>query len=138
MTSTTLPTIDPSNATLTNFGRKLWGEIVNEISVTWTNPDNEQDETVTVHDLASITTQGGIVSDSRNYYGVRYARSRKRLAARDLRSAGAPLATCDAEVDRTMWFLRPASVVLLDWPEYGLVGLVMRVTSIDYGKPGDP
>jgi hypothetical protein len=37
-----------------------------------------------------------------------------------------------------MWFLRPASVVLLDWPEYGLVGLVMRVTSIDYGKPGDP
>jgi hypothetical protein len=72
----TLPTIDPSNATLTNFGRKLWGEIVNEISVTWTNPDNEQDETVTVHDLASITTQGGIISDSRNYYGVRYAPSR--------------------------------------------------------------
>jgi hypothetical protein len=61
-----------------------------------------------------------------------------RLAARDLRSAGAPLATCDAEVDRSLWFLRPASVLLLDWPEYGLDSVVMRVTSIDYGKPGDP
>src|SRR6185369_14642067 len=133
-----LPTIDPSSAELTNFGRKLWGEIVNEITVTWTNPDNEQDETVTAHDLASITTQGGIVSDSRNYYGVRSATVAGRLAARDLRSAGAPLATCEAEVDRTQWALRPASVLNLDWPEYGLDGVVMRVTSIDYGKPGDP
>jgi hypothetical protein len=134
----TLPTISPSTAQLRNFNRKLWGEIVNEISVTWTNPENEQDETVTAHDLASITTQGGIVSDSRNYYGVRYSALAARLAARDLRSAGAPLATCEAEVDRSLWALRPASVLLVDWPEHGLDGVVMRVTSIDYGKPGDP
>lgn len=134
----TLPTIDPGTANLSNFGRKLWGEIANEITVTWTNPENEQDETVTAQDLASIVTQGGIVSDSRNYYGVRYAALAKRLAERDLRSAGAPLATCDAEVDRSFWYLRPASVLLVDWPEYGLSGVVMRITSIDYGKPGDP
>jgi hypothetical protein len=133
-----LPTISPSTANLTSFSRKLWGDIVNEISVTWTNPDNEQDETVTVHDLASITTQGSVVPDSRNYYGVRYADLAKRLAARDLRSAGAPLATFEAEVDRSLWYLRPASVLLVDWPEYGLSGLVARVTGIDYGKPGDP
>jgi hypothetical protein len=134
----TLPTIDPSTAVLTNFGRKLWGDIVNEINVTWTNPDNEQDETVTVQDLASIATQGGIVSDSRNYYGVRYAQLAKALAARELSSAGAPLATFQAEVDRSFYFLRPASVLKVDWPEYGLVDIVVRVTSIDYGKPGDP
>jgi hypothetical protein len=134
----TLPTISPSTANLTSFSRKLWGDIVNEISVTWTNPDNEQDETVTVHDLASITTQGSVVPDSRNYYGVRYADLAKRLAARDLRSAGAPLATFEADVDRSFWYLRPASVLLVDWPEYGLSGLVARVTGIDYGKPGDP
>jgi hypothetical protein len=134
----TLPSIDPSTANLTNFGRKLWGDIVNEINVTWTNPETEKDETVTAQDLASITTQGGIVTDSRNYYGARYAALAKALASRELRSAGAPLATCDAEVDRSMWALRPASVLLVNWPEYGLSDLVMRVTSIDYGKPGDP
>lgn len=134
----TLATINPDNANLTNFSRKLWGEIANEINVTWTNPENEQEETVTAQDLASIATQGGIVSDSRNYYGVRNALLAMKLAQRDLRSAGAPLATCEAEVDRTQWELRPASVIKLTWPEYGLEEVVFRVTSIDYGRVGDP
>lgn len=134
----TLDVIDPDNADLSNFSRKLWGDIVNEIIVTWTNPVNEQEETITVQDDASIAIQGGIVSDSRNYYGVRYAQLAQDLAYRDLRSAGQPLASCQAEVDRSQWALRPASVVKLTWPEYGLVELVMRVQSIDYGKPGDP
>jgi hypothetical protein len=64
----TLPTISPSTANLSNFGRKLWGDIVN----------------------------------------------------------------------RSYWALRPASVLRVDWPQYGLDGVVMRLTSIDYGKPGDP
>jgi hypothetical protein len=132
-----LPVITPDNADLTNFGRKLWGDIANEIVVTWTNPASEQDETVTAHDLASIVTQG-VVTDSRNYYGVRSAALAARLAARDLRSSGAPLATCECEVDRTQWRLRPASVLKVEWPEYGLAGVVMRVTDIDYGKAGDP
>jgi hypothetical protein len=134
----TLDVLDPDNADLSSFGRKLWGDIVNEIVVTWTNPTNEQEETITVQDDASIAIQGGIVSDSRNYYGVRYAALAQDLAYRDLRSAGQPLATCQAEVDRSQWSLRPASVVKLTWPEYGLSELVMRVQSIDYGKPGDP
>jgi hypothetical protein len=132
-----LPDINPSNAELANFGRKLWGEIVNEITVTWKNPVNEQDETITVQDLGSIVTQGGIVSDGRNYYGVRWADLAKRLAARDLRASGAPLAACDAEIDRSLWRVRPASVMTLTWPEHGLAGVVMRVVDVDYGKPGD-
>lgn len=134
----TLPILAPDNADLSSFSRKLWGEITNEIVLTWTNPENEQDETVTVQDLASIVTQGGIVSDSRNYYGVRNATLAQKLAQRDLRSAGAPLAICEAEIDRTLWNIRPASVVKLTWPEYGLSEVVFRVTSVDYGKPGEP
>lgn len=134
----TLPVIDPENGDLTNFSRKLWGDIVNEIIVTWTNPLNEQEETITVQDNASIAIQGGIVSDSRNYYGVRNAQLAQDLAYRDLRSAGQPLASCEAEVDRTQYALRPGSVIKLTWPEYGLDELVMRVQSVDYGKPGDP
>lgn len=133
-----LPDLDPDNCDLTNFSRKLWGEIVNEIIVTWTNPQNEQDETITVHDDASIAMQGGVVSDSRNYYGVRTAALAQDLAFRDLRSAGQPLASCEAEVDRSQYALRPASVVKVTWPEYGITDLVMRVTTVDYGKPGDP
>lgn len=133
-----LEEITPDNADLTSFSRKLWGEIVNEIVVTWTNPLTEQDETVTAQDLASIVTQGGIVSDSRNYYGVRNATLAGQLAQRDLRASGAPLASCEAEVDRSFWAARPAGCYRVTWPEHGLSDIVMRVTNVDYGRPGDP
>lgn len=133
-----LEIITPDNADLSNFSRKLWGDITNEIVVSWTNPDNEQDETITVQDDGSIAIQGRPVSDSRNYYGVRRADLAMDLAMRDLRSSGQPLASCDAEVDRSQWDLRPASVIKLTWPEHGLNELVMRVVSVDYGKPGEP
>ncbi|QDC37111.1 phage tail protein [Sphingobium fuliginis] len=134
----TLEELTPDNCDLTNFSRKLWGDIVNEIIVTWTNPENEQEETITVQDDASIATQGGVVSDSRNYYGVRNPQLAMDLAMRDLRSAGQPLASCTAEVSREFWSKRPASVIKLTWPEYGISELVMRVQSVEYGKPGDP
>lgn len=136
--STTLPLISPDNADLDNYQRKTWGETVNEIVVTWTNPQNEQEETITQQDLGNITIQGGVVSDSRNYYGVRNAALASRLAQRDSRQSSAPLASVEAKLDRTNWNLKPGSVVRLTWPEYDIVNLVMRVTSIDYGKIGTP
>jgi len=133
-----LDEISPDNADLASFSRKLWGEITNEINVTWTNSETEQEETAPpAQDLASIAIQG-LVSDGRNYYGVRNADLAQKLAWRELRAAGTPLATFEAELDRTQWQLRPASVVKVTWPEYGLAGVVCRVTSINYGKPGDP
>lgn len=136
--ATTLPFLTPDNAELDNYQRKLWGETVNEISVSWTNPVNEQEETITFQDLGNITVQGGVVSDSRNYYGVRNAALAMRLAQRDSRQSAAPLASVEAKVDRTSWNLKPGSRIRLSWPEYEIVNLVMRVTNIDYGKVGSP
>lgn len=134
----TLPHITPDNAVLDNFQRKLWGETVNEISVTWTNPVNEQEETVTQQDLGNIVTQQATVADSRNYYAVRNAPLAQRLAIRDVRQSSAPLASADALLDRSSWNLRPGSVARLTWPEYELENLIVRVMNIDYGKVGAP
>lgn len=133
-----LPVLTPDNADVTKFDRKLWGEIINEIIVTWTNPENEQEETIVSQDLASIAMQGGnVVSASRNYYGVRSSILATQLGRRDLRTVGAPLSSCEVEIDRSAYALRPASVVKLTWPEHGLDEVIMRVMSIDYGRPGD-
>jgi hypothetical protein len=133
----TLFHVTPDNAELDSFQRKMWGETVNEIVATWTNPVNEQEESVTSQDLANIAMQGGIVSDSRNYYGVRSAALCKKLANRDVRIASAPLVTAEAIVDRTGWALVPGDVCILEWPEYGVAEVAMRVMKIDYGKIGD-
>lgn len=131
-----LPVITPNDAIFSNFQRKGLGETVNEIVATWTNPENEQEETVTVHDLGNIAAQGGIVSDSRNYYAIRNASLAARLALRDIRVAAAPLAACDVILNRKYWDLVPGDVVKVTWPDYGLNELVMRVGKVDYGAPG--
>lgn len=134
----TLPVFTPDNCTVTNFSRKLWGETINQIVVSWTNPENEEEESVTVQDLANIAVQDGqIISDDRNYYGIRRRDLAAFVAQRDLRVASAPLASCDLECDRTAWDLLPGDVIKLVSPEDGITSIFMRVGPVDYGKPGD-
>lgn len=130
--------INPGNADFRNYQRKLWGETANEIVVTWTNPENEKEETVSVQDLGNIAAQGGVNSDSRNYYAVRNAELAARLAARDVRTSSAPLASCEVELDRTFWDLLPGQLLKVTWPEKKIDRLVMRAMKIEYGKKGDP
>lgn len=132
-----LETLNADNCRITKFQRKVWGETINEIVVTWTNPVNEQEETVVQHDLASIEMQGGIVSDTRNYYGVRSVSLAMALAARDIRTAAAPLASFDIEANRTLQTIFPGNVIKLDYPELGIEGLILRIGNVDYGRPGD-
>ncbi len=128
----------PDNSNVTKFARKLWGETVNEISVTYTDPTTEEEKTVVAQDLGNIAMQGGIVADQRNYYGVHNKLLAMTLAQRDLRAASTPLASCEIEVDRSAWDLLPGEVVKLNSPEDQVVNLIMRVGRVDYGKPGDP
>lgn len=132
----TLRVINPDNADASNRQRKAWAETINEIVVTWTNPTNEKEESITYQDLANIAMQGGIVSDPRNYYGARNAELAAELAVRDLRSSCYPLYGCDVELDRKAWDLIPGDVVKFTWPEDGITQIVMRVGKVDYGRPG--
>lgn len=134
----TLQVFSPDNCQLTNYQTKAWGETVNEIVVTWTNPVTEEAETVSVQDIANIAMQGGqIVSDSRNYYGVRTADLAARLGGRDLRAASAPVKSAELLVNRKGWNLVPGEAMILHWPEHSIDALVMRVMDVDYGKPGE-
>lgn len=134
----TLPVLTPDNCHITSFDRKAWGDTTNEIVVTWTNPTNEQEETVVAQDLANIVIQGAIISDSRNYYGVRSADLAMSLAKRDLASASTPTAVFEIEVDRSAWDSVPGGCAKLIYPEYGIDGLIVRVAKVDYGKAGSP
>lgn len=133
----TLPIFNADNCTVDSYQKKSWGETINEIVVTWTNPENEQEETVSLQDLANFSIQGAIVSDSRNYYGVRNANFAKELCARDLRVASAPLASVEISANRDAWDLVPGEVIELQYPEYGIESMVVRIVTLDYGSDGD-
>lgn len=130
--------LNPDNCKVTNFQRKLIGDLINEIVVTWTNPENEQEQTVTAQDLGNIAIQGGVVSDSRNYYGVRTEDLANELAYRDLAAACVPLASMEIEANRLAWNFVPGQVVKLNYPELGFTSMIIRLGQIDYGRPGEP
>lgn len=132
-----LPVLDDSNSKVTNYQRKLWGETVNEVVVTWTNPESEEEETVSVQDLANIAMQGGVVSDSNSYKGVRNGDLAMKLATRDLKAASAPLMSCIVEADRKQYDITPGSVFKLSNKQHGMKDVIMRAGPVDYGKIGD-
>ena len=132
-----LPRFGPHNCDLSSRSRKAWGETINEVNISWTNPVNEESETITFQDLANIVMQNGeVVSDTRDYYGIRNKELASMVGARDIRSASQPLFATEMETDRTGWNLTPGACLVLDWPEDGLSDMVMRITNVDYGRPG--
>lgn len=134
---TNLHIVHPGNATMGKMQRKVWGETVNDVTVTWTNPDNEKEETVNAQDNGNIAIQGAVVSTTRNYYGVRNANLALLLAYRDLKQSGTPLLAMEVSVNRTFWDSIVGDVVEVRWPEYGVSSVIMRVGSINYGKSDD-
>lgn len=134
----TLRHITPQNAVLSNFKRRSAGEIVNEMTVEFTNPETEQLEGITAQNIASIESQGGEkVSGNASYYAFRNKELATTALARDLRSSTAPLISADASLDRSAWDLLPGEVVLMSWPKRSTYSAVMRVGKVNYGKPTD-
>ncbi|UUV43220.1 minor tail protein [Rhodobacter phage RcCWillis] len=129
-----LKTVSPSNAKLSNFKTKIWGDISNEVTVTWTNPESGKEETVTVQDLAGIAAQGGITSTSRNYHGIADQGVAIAAGERDLATVAYPLATCDAEVSKELWKAVVHDCVILNWPRHGIQSAVFRVAEVSRGS----
>lgn len=133
----TLDTLTPSNCTVTSFKRRTPAEITNEIAVTWTNPLTEKEEVVIKQSLGSIVANNGeIVSDNRNYYGIRRRALAAEVCARDLAASTAPLSTAEVRADRRFSQKVPGDVVKLTDPENGASEVVMRIMKINYGYVG--
>lgn len=125
----------PENCKAVNRQRKATGEIINEIVINYTDPASEETKTISFQDPGTIAMQGGIVSSSRDYYGVRNDWLANQLGARDIRTASYPLFSCQLYVDRGNRDLRPGDVVKLTWPEDGISEMVVRIMKVDYGGP---
>lgn len=134
-----LTILSPKNCVLTSFQRKGWGETVNEVVVTWTNPNGENQETVTIHDNANISIQAGeVVSTNVDYSGARTSDLALRLGLRDLQQVSAPLASVSVSGSGVLSDVLPGDVKLFVWPEYNMPPLVGRVTSVEYGTTDNP
>lgn len=125
--------LDPSNVlSLDSYQRIAWGDTANEIVVTYLDRD-QNEATVAVQDLASIEAQGGVVSTTRNYPGIREFDLASRVATRDLNTTSSPLAKVVLKCNRIAWDWDVSDVFVLTWPRLGINGVPFRITKINKG-----
>ncbi|WP_019561992.1 phage tail protein [Caldimonas manganoxidans] len=134
-----LPLLGPDEiARMERFERAQWGELPNEITVVYTDWATGKEATVSVQNLAAIQLQGGVINQRRDYPGVNYGPLAARLALRDLRALGSPLARmtltlAPSALERPPL---PGDVFILHWPRLGITRMVARVVGIDTGALG--
>jgi hypothetical protein len=134
-----LPLLGPDEIVrVERFERAQWGELPNEITVVYTDWATAKESTVSVQNLAAIQLQGGVINQRRDYPGVNFGPLAARLALRDLRALGSPLARMTLTIapgalERPPL---PGEVFLLHWPRLGIERMVVRVTGIDTGTLG--
>lgn len=132
-----LEEVGPDNSDLVSFRRPLWGETTNEVIVKYLDPKTKKDVSVTYQDLANIAMQGQVVSDTREFPGIRHEVLASKVCARELAVSSTPLASAELKIDRRKTKLLPGAVFKFTWPVegYGIEMVVMRVIDIDWGTP---
>jgi hypothetical protein len=118
---------------LDSFQRSAPSESINEITVKYKDPNSNKDAAVTVQNLASINSQGGVVSKTTSYPGLPNQNLAARVAQRDLQASTGNLAKVRFRTNRDAYSLLPGDVIRLSWAKLGLVDLPMRVGRVDYG-----
>jgi hypothetical protein len=133
-----LPVFNQSNVkAIDSFQRAGFGETINEVTIVFRDKNTNKDVGVTVHDLANIQAQGGVVSVTKQYPGISNHALAARVAQRDLLAASTPLAKLSMRVNRQAWSLIPGDVFKLTWTSYGLIEVIFRCLAVNYGTLED-
>ena len=115
------------------FKTPALGELVNSITINYWDTATGNDASLTVHDTALAQLQGGVVNTTVEYPGFTNGAIAARIAARDLKSLSTPIVSCTIYANREASGLNVGDVFKLQWPEFGLAEMVMRVTAMAYG-----
>lgn len=137
-----LPIFDKTNVDPDSieFSRISWEDTKNTTVIRYVDRNmNFKVEPVEYKDAANIYVRGGqIDSESIDFLGYSNKEEALATAARVNKTRSSPLCRAQFITNRVGWTLRPGSVLRFQFPDLGIVDVVMRVLSIDYGNLEDP
>ncbi|MCP3868317.1 MAG: hypothetical protein GY703_09535 [Gammaproteobacteria bacterium] len=108
-------------------------ELVNQVTVRFWDPATGNNASISVQDTADIQMRGIVVDRTVDYPGFTSINIAARVAARDLRALSIPLVSCTLYASQAAADLDIGDAFKLDWPDYELDNLVMRVTGMALG-----
>ena len=131
-----LPLFEPGKGllTVTDAPVASSGSYVNALRVTWHDPIHDEEQTVTVHNLASLQASGGVFNMvTKTYSGLPTADLAQRVAQRDLQTLGLELRKLTVQLDRSAHAVRPGDVIRVRDLSRSIRETLLRVASYDDG-----
>lgn len=123
---------------LSGFTRGSLDTAINEVKLKYTSIDDDFTERTVIAQNSALRIHKGDSDGQTVQMPMVSSRDlAARIAMREMSSISVPLATCTAECFRVVSDAEVGDVVRLSWPAVGADDLVMRVTGVDLGSPGD-
>lgn len=135
-----LPVLGPAQiSSVNNFTKKLWNETTNRVRVKFTDRSQgyKEDTVAQADDFANIRFQKRINAAEFAFPTIFDADLANTVAARELANLNVPLYQCELTADRSEVDLLPGQPFVLNWPEYGIQSVVMRVRKMGLGSLSD-
>lgn len=130
----TIPVLGESEIiSVKNVNRPQPGELVNSVTVNYTNGASMDQASVTVNNEALIQMEGSVIATTFQYPGFTSGSVASRVALRELRTLSTPLLTCDVVASRAAADLNIGDVFKMTWPDEGINEMIVRVVKINTG-----
>ena len=134
-----IPVLDEDSIwSISDFKKPAIGELVNQVTVQFDDLLSSKEDSITVQDIALQQQQGASISVTKQYPGIPIPSLAAKIASRELRALSSPIISCKIQCDRRVATdLNVGDVFKLNWSQYGLSNVVMRVTSLGFGTPNN-
>lgn len=135
-----LPILGPSQIkSITNFTKVLWSETFNTVRIKFIDRNQDYKDGVVAmqQDFALVRFQKKVRAQEIPMQGCYEPVLANTLAARELSNLNVPLYSGELQLNRIGSALPPGKVFRLQWPEYNIVDMVVRVRKLGLGTLQD-
>lgn len=130
----TLPVIDSDKIIeVQSYDKRLQTELINTLNLTYLDSFADKQVSLTLHNVALMQAQGGIVSKDVNMSGISNARVANIVLHRELKSYSTEISIITISCNRECAGYNVGDVFKFSHPDYGIETEIMRISSIDYG-----
>ena len=131
----TIPAYDEDDILkVRNFTKTAWEDVVAQVKVSFPQRDKESSAVAISQDMATAGMVGRMKTVNMSFPFCYDPSLANKIASRERAQQSVPLFQMKLEMNRNAYTLRPGDVFKIDWPEYGLTDLVMRVQKHDLGE----
>lgn len=116
-----------------SFTKTSWEDVIAQTKVSFPQRDSDSSAVAVAQDMATAGMIGNLRTTTLSFPFCYDRDTANSLAARELAQLSVPLFKMTLSMNRAGYSLRPGDVFILNWDEYNLSNLVMRVQKHDLG-----